>query len=149
MANFAPLLVIFVLLASSGNRIVGTDIVQGRLPPCPETPNCVSSQSSDKKHAIAPLRYEGRMEEARQRLLEVIKAQEQASTFRIRGNHIHAEFTSSFLRFVDDVNFVFDDNAKIIHVRSASRVGYFDLGVNRRRIEKIRSQFDHPSKGGN
>jgi uncharacterized protein (DUF1499 family) len=142
MANFAPLFLFFVLLASSGSRVVEAGIADGRLPPCPATPNCVSSQSEDKKHAIEPLRYQGRMEDARQRLLDVIKAQKRARIVNIDGNHIHAEFTSAIFRFVDDVDFLIDDRTKVIHVRSASRVGYSDLGVNRQRIEDLRSRFE-------
>ncbi len=56
--------------------------------------------------------------------------------------YIHAEFTSFLFRFVDDVEFVLDEGSKTIHVRSASRVGYSDLGVNRKRVEAIRSRFD-------
>jgi uncharacterized protein (DUF1499 family) len=60
----------------------------------------------------------------------------------VERNYIHAEFVSAIFRFVDDVEFLFDDHQKVIQVKSASRVGYYDLGVNRRRIEKIRKQFD-------
>lgn len=142
MAHFSPFLLIFVLLASSGTRIVGVGIADGKLPPCPATSNCVSSQSVDKKHAVEPLRYQEKQEEARQRLLDVIKAQKRARIVSIRGNYIHAEFTSTLFRFVDDVDFLFDDITKVIHVRSASRVGSFDLGVNRRRVEEIRLRFE-------
>jgi uncharacterized protein (DUF1499 family) len=60
----------------------------------------------------------------------------------LEDDYIHAEFVSSVFRFVDDVEFYFDDEQKLIQVKSASRVGYSDLGVNRRRIEKIRKQFE-------
>jgi uncharacterized protein (DUF1499 family) len=54
-------------------------------------------------------------------------------------SYLHYEFTSLLLRFVDDVEFLFDDESKTIHFRSASRTGYGDLGVNRKRMEEIRS----------
>jgi uncharacterized protein (DUF1499 family) len=60
--------------------------------------------------------------------------------------YIHAEFTSAFFRFVDDVEFYFDDKAKTLHVRSASRIGRSDFGVNRKRIEELRSRFLHPDQ---
>jgi uncharacterized protein (DUF1499 family) len=142
MAYLSPFLLIFVLLASSGNRMVETGIPDGKLAPCPATPNCVSSQSEDKRHALEPIRYEGKMEEARQRLLDVVAAQKRARIVSSKGNYIHAEFTSALFRFVDDVDFLIDDAAKVIHVRSASRVGYSDLGVNRRRVEELRSRFE-------
>ena len=59
----------------------------------------------------------------------------------VQENYIHAEFTSRLFRFVDDVEFCFDDDHKTIHLRSASRTGYSDLGVNRKRIERIRQRF--------
>jgi uncharacterized protein (DUF1499 family) len=142
MAYLSPFLLIFVILAYSGNGIVDAGIAEGKLPPCPATPNCVSSQSEEKGHATPPLHYQGEMGDARQRLLEVIKAQKRARIVSIQGNYIHAEFTSALFRFVDDVEFLFDDTAKVIHVRSASRVGSYDLGVNRRRIEDLRSRFE-------
>jgi len=61
---------------------------------------------------------------------------------KVTDHYIHAKFTSRLFRFVDDVEFCIDDDLKIIHVRSSSRVGYFDFGVNRRRIERIRARFD-------
>ena len=60
--------------------------------------------------------------------------------------YIHTEFTSAFFRFVDDVEFLLDDGTRTIHVRSASRVGYSDFGVNRRRVEELRSRFDALNK---
>jgi uncharacterized protein (DUF1499 family) len=56
--------------------------------------------------------------------------------------YLHYEFTSLLLRFVDDVEFLFDDETKTIHFRSASRTGYGDFGVNRRRMEDIRSRIE-------
>jgi uncharacterized protein (DUF1499 family) len=148
MANLSPLLLLLVLLASCGSRITTPGVIDGKLAACPATPNCVSSQSTDKEHAIAPLRFEGSVEEARQRLLDVIKAQKRAKIVSNQGNRIHAEFTSAIFRFVDDVDFIIDDAAKTIHVRSASRVGRSDLGVNRRRVEALRSQFEQSGKSG-
>jgi uncharacterized protein (DUF1499 family) len=65
---------------------------------------------------------------------------------KVEEDYIHAEFVSSVFRFVDDVEFSFDKTKKLIQVRSASRTGYSDLGVNRRRIEEIRKQFDQKEK---
>jgi hypothetical protein len=67
----------------------------------------------------------------------------------VESDYIHAEFISAFLHFVDDVEFCFDDENKTIHVRSASRIGYYDLGVNRRRVERIRNSFLEPTTGQN
>jgi uncharacterized protein (DUF1499 family) len=131
-----------ILLQCSGARPSGLGIVDGKLAPCPASPNCVSSQSPDKAHFTDPLHYQGSMAEARQRLLTVIASFPRTKITRLLDNYIHCEFQSALFRFVDDVEFYLDDGAKTIHLRSASRVGYSDLGVNRKRIEKIRKIFN-------
>ena len=146
MIYFSPFLLFFVLLGCSGNPTGDNGFYHEKLAPCPDKPNCVSSQNTDQKHAIAPFRYESSMEEARQTLLQVLKSQKRARITSIADHYIHAEFTSSLFRFVDDVEFLIDDASKIIHVRSASRAGYSDLGVNRRRVENIHSRFNELSK---
>ena len=113
----------------------------GQLSPCPGSPNCVSSQSSDNSRFVKPLVYEGTSKAAIERLLAVINEWPRCKTVEVTGEYIHAEFASRFFRFVDDVEFCIDDGLKIIHVRSASRTGYFDFGVNRRRVERIRARF--------
>jgi uncharacterized protein (DUF1499 family) len=118
----------------------------GRLAACPDSPNCVSSQSADPRHAIDPLRYEGTAQKARERLVKAISGMKRARIVMAEERYIHAEFTSAFFRFVDDVEFLLDDGTRTIHVRSASRVGYSDFGVNRRRVEEIRSRFDAHNK---
>lgn len=116
------------------------------LAPCPESPNCISSQApaDDAQHYMAPLTYTGTAEEAREKLLAVIGAMPRTKVVADEGNYIHATFTSLIFRFVDDVEFVIDDSAKQIHFRSAARVGYGDMGVNRKRMEEITSRFAAP-----
>jgi uncharacterized protein (DUF1499 family) len=112
------------------------------LKPCPNRPNCVSSQSSDPRHAIEPLRYDIPANKVHQKLLKVVKNMPRTKVVKEKANYIHAECRTRFLRFVDDLEFLFDDNDDVIHVRSASRVGYSDLGVNRKRVEQLRRDFD-------
>jgi len=114
----------------------------GKLTPCPDTPNCVSSLAGDKKHFIEPISYEGEKAVAQHELLGVLNSFKRVRMVEIEEDYIHAEFVSFIFRFVDDVEFYFDNAKKLIQVRSASRTGYSDLGVNRRRIEEIRKQFD-------
>jgi apolipoprotein D and lipocalin family protein len=116
--------------------------MEARLEKCPKTPNCVSSVDSSRGHYIAPLKFSGSTKDARYRLLEVLNQFDGARVMKFESNLIEAEFISAIFRFVDDVEFHLDDKQKIIHVRSASRVGFSDLGVNRRRIEKIRKLFN-------
>ncbi|MRR15961.1 MAG: DUF1499 domain-containing protein [Deltaproteobacteria bacterium] len=111
------------------------------LKPCPKSPNCVSSEAGDPEHAILPLAYSGTREEARARLREVLAQMKRITIVADKGDYIHAEARSLIFRFVDDVEFYFPAGEKVIHVRSASRIGHSDLGVNRKRVEEIRRRF--------
>jgi uncharacterized protein (DUF1499 family) len=109
-----------------------------RLAPCPSSPNCVSTQDRDDRHAIAPFRYQKPRAEAKEALKEIIRSLPRARLVEEDEAYLRYEFTSLIFRFVDDVEFLFDDDAKTVHFRSASRTGYGDFGVNRRRMEEIR-----------
>jgi uncharacterized protein (DUF1499 family) len=130
------------LMCSMDSRASAGETGDTLLLPCPDSPNCVSSQAKDEKHRMDPIIYTGTMEQAKQRLLMVIASMKRTRILEDRGEYIHAVFTSLIFRFKDDVDFVFDDQKKLLHFRSASRVGYSDLGVNRKRMEEIRKRFD-------
>ena len=106
---------------------------------CPSSPNCVATQAQDEEHAIAPFRYRKSRAEAKEALKEFVRALPRTKLVEEEESYLHYEFTSLIMRFVDDVEFLFDDETKTIHFRSASRTGYGDLGVNRKRMEGIRS----------
>jgi uncharacterized protein (DUF1499 family) len=129
--------------ASPGAHGSTFDRQQKRFAPCPDSPNCVSTQAppTDKTHAIAPIAYTGAHDAAHQRLLAVLQAMPRATIVTAEPEYIYAEFRSRLLSFVDDVEFYLDDSAKLIHFRSASRLGRGDLGVNRQRMEEIRQRF--------
>lgn len=114
-----------------------------RLAACTASPNCVSTLSApeDSGHSIAPFRYSKTLSDATAQLKAVIAGLPRARLVEEDETYLHYEFTSLLLRFVDDVEFLFDEGAKTIHFRSASRVGYGDFGVNRRRMEDIRSRL--------
>jgi uncharacterized protein (DUF1499 family) len=120
-------------------------VKEGKLAPCPGSPNCVSTQAQDDTHRIDPIKYTGTKEQAKQRLMQVISSMRRVRVITDTGDYIHVEFTSRLFRFVDDVEFSFDDTNKLINFRSASRKGYSDLGVNRKRMEKIRERFESSS----
>jgi len=112
------------------------------LPPCPSSPNCVSSLAPDADHRVAPLAFRGDPAAAMRRLRDVIAAMPRARVVSASDTALHAEFTSRIFRFVDDVDCAVDPAAGVIQIRSASRVGYSDLGVNRQRVEAIRTAFE-------
>jgi len=114
------------------------------LAPCPDSPNCVSSlaPASDRTHYIAPLGFSGDPAVAWQRLKTAVLAEKRVTVLVERKDYLHAEIRSLIFRFVDDVEFSLDAGAGLINVRSASRMGYSDFGVNRKRVERIRTAFD-------
>ncbi len=90
---------------------------------------------------MTPIQYKGSLEDARRRLLEIVRALQRVTVVEDTGNYLKVEVCSTFFSFVDNVEFEFDDAAKLIHFRSASRLGYYDFGVNRRRMETIIRKF--------
>ncbi|MGL4618600.1 DUF1499 domain-containing protein [Chroococcidiopsis sp.] len=125
----------------TGNRPNNLGVRDGKLAPCPNTPNCVSSQSADASHKVEPLNYTSAPEVALTQLKQVISSLPKTNIVTETDSYIYAEFTSAIMGFVDDVEFDLDRDAQVFHVRSASRLGKSDLGVNRKRIETIRAQF--------
>ncbi|MBD6615001.1 DUF1499 domain-containing protein [Komarekiella sp. 'clone 1'] len=119
--------------ASSG---LGVD--NGHLSSCPVSNNCVVSQDADPKHAIEPIAYHVDHDAAREILLKVLTVVPRTEVIEQTPNYIHALSKSRIFKFVDDVEFYLPPNESVIHLRSASRVGESDLGVNRRRVEQIR-----------
>ena len=110
--------------------------------PCPRTPNCVCSQDDTPRHAAAPLRFEGDAGEAWARLGKIVGRWPRTTIVQDTGRYLHAECKTRVFRFTDDVEFALDADAGVIHVRSAARIGRSDLGVNRRRVEAIRREFE-------
>ncbi|MBH8563365.1 DUF1499 domain-containing protein [Nostoc sp. CENA67] len=125
----------------AGKRPNNLGVRNGKLAPCPNSPNCVSSQSSDAVHKIAPLTFTSTPENAIAALKSVIESLPRTKIITESKDYLYAEFKSALLGFVDDVEFYLDRNANVIHVRSASRLGQSDLGVNRQRIETIRAKL--------
>jgi len=109
------------------------------LSPCPSSPNCVSTHATDEGHAIMPFGYRKARAEAKEALKAVLATLPRAKLVDEDESYLHYECTSLLLRFVDDVEFLFDETTKTVHFRSASRTGYSDLGVNRKRMEQVRA----------
>jgi len=133
-------LVLFLLLPGMALLTSAAGAGDADLPPCPSSPNCVSSRDPDPSRRVDPIPFRGTAEEAREALETVLRSLPRVTIVASSGSMVRAEFRSR-LGFVDDVAFRIDEAAGVIHVRSASRTGYWDFGVNRRRVETIREAF--------
>ncbi len=117
------------------------DLVAGKLRPCPASPNCVSSEGADAEHAVAPLPYRGDRAASEVAMVQALATLPRTEIKRRQGDYWHAMQISGLFRFIDDIELRFDDAAGQIQVRSGSRVGYSDLGVNRKRVEALRQAY--------
>ena len=132
------IITIFLICTSLPAPLTAEPAVLTIMAPCPTTPNCVVSKGADAEHQIEPLVYEGDRDAAYTNLLKVLTVVPRTVVTEKTATYIRAESTSRIFHFVDDLEFYFPADEKLIQVRSAARVGESDLGVNRRRLEQIR-----------
>ena len=127
----------------SWKRPENLGVKDGRLAPPKRTPNCVSSQADpgDAEHYIAPIAFKGDTPSAMAAARKAVEGMADSTIIRTEGGYLYAEYRTKLMRFVDDVEFVHDAKAGVIHVRSASRLGRRDFGVNRARIEALRARI--------
>ena len=126
----------------SGTRPATLGFSGGQFAPPSWKPNTVSSTvPAADTHYIAPLAYSGNAADAWKKLQALVAGSPRATLVTNGPSYLHAEFSSAGLGFVDDVEFALDEKASGIQGRSASRLGVRDFGVNRARVESIRSQF--------
>jgi uncharacterized protein (DUF1499 family) len=127
------------ILGCTGERPGNLGVNGGVLVACPASPNCISSQADDEKHRIAPLAFNGDPDAAFARLKLTLEQRKDTAIIEESPGYLRVELRTTL--FVDDGEFLLDRSRSVIHVRSASRLGYSDLGKNRSRMEEIRSQF--------
>lgn len=120
----------------AGKQPTNIGVKNGKLAACPGTPNCVSSQSTKSQEKVNPLPMVSIA-----KLRQVVEKMELTKIVKETDNYLYAEFKSKLMGFIDDVEFYRDTNANVVHVRSASRLGKSDLGVNRKRVEEIRAKL--------
>ena len=127
----------------SFRRPANLGVKDGHLVPCKRTPNCVCSQADpqDREHYIAPIAFRGSMQDLRC----AIESMPRAIVLAVGGHYLYAEFRSRLMRYVDDVELYYDERAGLVHVRSASRLGRRDFGVNRKRVEALRALIQSPA----
>ena len=127
-----------VVLSLTSSRPANLGVTNGQFAKCPDTPNCVSTQATEESHRMPTIPMVGNNDEIVAKIKSVIESEFPRT--RLVGemdNYLHFEFTSLLFRFVDDVEFLVDDKQSLVGFRSASRVGYSDLGTNRKRMKRI------------
>lgn len=141
LKKIAPLLLLSGLLSgcSGSNQSVKLGVQNAQLTPCPDSPNCVSSDASDAEHQIASIVLEGSAGEAWTAIRDLVSKLPRTQIITDTPDYLHAECRSAVFGFVDDLELHLRPGEGIIAVRSAARVGHSDFGVNQKRIEKLRT----------
>ena len=124
------------LSACAGEPPQNIGILADRLTDCPDSPNCVCSFETRESHYIEPINAN------LDAVQEILLSMGNVNIVKAEPNYLYAEFSSRLMGYVDDVEFYFDTTAGVTHVRSASRLGYSDMGVNRNRVESIRAAIN-------
>lgn len=135
-----------IILFSMGWTVEVPMVFEGKtqLDPCPNSPNCVSTQETRKRKRMRPIKFKHSVEQAKAKMQMILNKGDFPNIELVEeeGNWQHYKFKTKIGKFIDDVEFIFDDEKKLIHFRSASRKGYGDFGKNRRRMRKIRRKFE-------
>lgn len=134
-------LTLFIVGGCSGKRPDEIGSVPYGLRECPKSPNCVSSEATDKQHAIESFRLKGDATVSWPLIQNEIASMPRWTIVKATDTYIHVECKSRIFRFIDDLELYFNSSNKIISIRSASRIGYSDFGANRRRVELLRSEL--------
>ena len=135
------LMFITILWGCSGNPTEHNNSGSSGLLDCPDTPNCVSSLAKNAKHRVEPFKLKKDPKTSWDIVQETVGSLPRTKVVSANNNDIHAECRSMIFRFVDDLTLHLTTSNGIIHIRSASRTGYSDLGVNRRRVENLRKKL--------
>jgi len=132
--------VLLAIRSAMSQRPNNLGVQDEKLAPCPSSPNCVSSQTDSEQHSIEPLPFESGFQ-AKEAIVNAVSSMPRTVIIEETNDYVYAESTSLIFRFVDDVEVWIDRENNLIHFRSASRTGYSDMGVNRSRIEKLKSSI--------
>jgi uncharacterized protein (DUF1499 family) len=119
---------------------------EGNLLPCPDRPNCVSTAIESSAHYVSPLEYSGKREEAIAAMVQIVREMRNTTIQDEDDGYLWVECSSRMFGFIDDLEIYFPAEKKLVYIRSASRLGYSDFGVNRKRVEKIREHFNNQNK---
>ena len=134
-------ILVMPLFSCAGTRPSNLGVKDSRLAPCPSSPNCVSSDDADPGHRIPPLEFTIPAGEAWRAARSAVAGLARTKIVTDTDDYLHAECSSAFFGFVDDLELHLRPADHLIAVRSAARLGHGDFGVNRRRVENLRSSL--------
>ena len=140
-ALLALLVVAAIAVSLASRRRPQSGLHDGRLRPCPSSPNCVSSQVESSSQLVEPFEFYGDPHEAFDRIVGLVSGMPRTTLLFLADGYAHFEVQTRLMRFCDDLELQLDAEQGKVHVRSASRVGHSDLGANRARVEDLRAQF--------
>ncbi len=130
-------------IGCAGSRPTDIGVQEGRLTACPDSPNCVSSDAPDgDEHQIAPLPLHGSVQDGWKAARTALESMERTQVVHETDGYLHAECTSALMGYVDDLELHLRADEGLIAVRSASRLGYSDMGANRARVEELRKRIE-------
>lgn len=135
------LIALMSLLSCSGQRPTNLGVSANKLATCPASPNCVSSDATDEQHNVRPLAFNLPAEDAWEIVKQTVSAMPRTKIISASDDYLHAECSSAVFGFVDDLELHLRPDENIIAIRSASRLGHSDFGVNRDRVEILRAAF--------
>lgn len=135
------LLLVGLLLSCAGTRPADLGVREGRLAPCPPRPNCVCSDARDASHRVEALQLHPDARDVWEGVREAVARMPRTRIVAEADGYLHAECESRLLGFVDDLELHLRPDQGVVAVRSASRLGYSDMGVNRARVESLRSEL--------
>ena len=137
--NILTCLLMPVLLVACSSSNIGAQ--NSQLKPCPSSPNCVSTEATDSKHLLPPFKIKGSATVAWEELQKQVGHLPRTRIVVANSNYLHAECRSALFGFVDDLEFLLRPEQGDIAIRSAARTGFYDFGVNRKRIEALRTML--------
>jgi uncharacterized protein (DUF1499 family) len=137
--SIAAIVIGMPLFSCAGTRPTNLGVKDSRLAPCPSSPNCVSSDDADTAHRIPAFHLAVPAADAWRAVRSTIANQPRTKIIGETDDYLHAECSSAVFGFVDDLELHLRPSENLTAVRSAARLGHSDLGVNRKRVERLRS----------
>jgi len=133
---------IFLSGCNGASKTAQFGLLNNRLQPCPEAPNCVSSTETDTQKMAAPFHLQVEATEAWATIVEIITARPRTHIISVTDRYLHAECRSAIFGFIDDLELLLHPELQLVTIRSAARLGYYDFGVNRKRVEDLRLKLN-------